>query len=125
MDGDGFLAMYNSYECMTEEDCVAVCGDYSSLMGTLTSPFYPKAYPDDTECVYTISQAAGTFINMTIIMFDISVIDSFGREEYYCKLIDFLEIRDGPSQNSSLIGRFCGTNIPSNIVSTQNLLWIR
>ena len=117
--------MYNSYECTTEKDCVAVCGDYSSLMGTLTSPFYPTAYPDDTECIYTISQAVGTFINMTIIMFDISVIDSFGREEYFCNLIDFLEIRDGPSQNSPLIGRFCGTNIPSYIVSTQNLLWIR
>ena len=125
MDGDGFLAMYNSYECTTEKDCVAVCGDYSSLMGTLTSPFYPTAYPDDTECIYTISQAVGTFINMTIIMFDISVVDFWGREEYDCKFTDFLEFRDGFSQDSLLIGRFCGTTIPSYIASTQNLLWIK
>ena len=38
---------------------------------------------------------------------------------------DYLEIRDGYSAVSPLMGKFCGTNISRTIVSTQNNLWLR
>ena len=41
----------------------------------------------------------------------------------YCS--DFLEIRDGNSEESPLIGKFCGDKSPASIQSTQNQIWIR
>ena len=38
---------------------------------------------------------------------------------------DFLEVRDGVSDKSPLIGKFFGENIPHSLQSTQNKLWIR
>ena len=40
---------------------------------------------------------------------------------------DFMEIRDGNSDISPLMGKFCGdeTIIPPEMTSTQNQLWIR
>ena len=40
---------------------------------------------------------------------------------------DFIEIRDGNSDISPLMGKFCGkdTFIPSGVTCSQNQLWIR
>lgn len=38
---------------------------------------------------------------------------------------DYLEVRDGASENSSLIGRFCGYDKPDDIRATSNTLWMK
>ena len=38
---------------------------------------------------------------------------------------DYLEIRDGNSENSPLIGKFSGKNIPKTIQTTRNMMWMR
>lgn len=38
---------------------------------------------------------------------------------------DHLEVRDGTSENSPLIGRFCGYDKPEDIRSTSNTLWMK
>lgn len=38
---------------------------------------------------------------------------------------DFLEIRDGPSDSSPLVGRFCRDEAPSTVVSTGEHLHVR
>lgn len=38
---------------------------------------------------------------------------------------DYLEIRDGSSDSSSLIGRYCGYDKPDDIKSTSNKLWMK
>lgn len=38
---------------------------------------------------------------------------------------DYLEVRDGTSENSPLIGRFCGYDKPEDIRSTSNTLWMK
>ena len=38
---------------------------------------------------------------------------------------DYLEIRDGHDDNSPLIGRFCGYNIPENVNSTSNTMYVK
>ena len=120
LDGNGFLAMFDSYKCSNGAECMPICRDYSSLSGLLTSPFYPKPYPDGTECTYTISMAEGTFVNVTVHSFEI-----YASEGQVCGTADYLEIRDGDSEESPLMGRFCGTSIPPYIASTQNHLWMR
>ncbi|XP_016402401.1 bone morphogenetic protein 1-like, partial [Sinocyclocheilus rhinocerous] len=38
---------------------------------------------------------------------------------------DYLELRDGDSENSPLLGRFCGYAKPDDIKSSSNQLWMK
>lgn len=69
--------------------------------------------PKATECIYTISQPKNMHINLTILMLDVN-----GDH-------DFTEIRDGSSEESSLMGVFRGTEIPPSMQSLSNFMWIR
>jgi hypothetical protein len=96
------------------------CGGlYSTPNGLISSPYYPNPYPGNRECVYIISQTAGTYVNLNFLHFDIE-------GSYDCGY-DYLEIRDGDTANSTLMGRFCGdaTLIPPPMTSTHNYVWIK
>ena len=96
----------------------ATCGgSYGSLSGAIKSPSYPDPYPDNADCIYTISLPIGTIIGLSTEMFDIEYGSS-------CSF-DSLEIRNGGSEDSPTLGKFCGTDLPSSIQSTQNDMWIR
>ena len=116
-NGPGFEITYVARECSTntndiDEICGSVCRDYSSSRGLLKSPYHPVPYTDGAECIIKISQPNGTYIDITFIQFDV-----------YNNNI--LEIRDGNSEESPLIGMFTGTVVPAYIKSTQNNIWIR
>lgn len=38
---------------------------------------------------------------------------------------DYLEVRDGNSENSPLLGRFCGYDKPDDIKTSSNHLWMK
>ena len=109
--------------------CGSVCRDYSTSNGILTSPYYPAPYTEDRDCVYTISQHSGTYIMLRIL--DIDINNSYYDFFYWDYVTDdtcgtdYLEIRDGQSEESPLLGKICGTDIQAPINSTQNHLWIR
>ena len=116
----GFEFTYNTEYCSSDTSdgaCVSVCRDYTMPNGVLTSPYYPAPYPDETECIYTISQQNGSYVYISLI--DLPILDLNG------ECTDYLEIRDGKSGDSPLMGRFCGGNRPTSIQSTQNFMWIR
>ena len=94
-------------------------GNFEAERGLLTSPSYPSNYQNNKDCVYTISQPNDTFIRITILKLDI-----FARSSAACYL-DFLEIRDGSSSESPLMGELCGSGTPLPLKSTQNNVWIR
>ena len=107
-------------------------GNFTTPNGVLTSPLYPENYTNNADCIYTISQPSGSFINLTITALDVDIYSDpfFGYYSYYynnddtCNT-DYLEIRDGNSQESPLIKYVCGDEIPDPIVSTQNNIWMR
>ena len=91
-------------------------GTFSNGTGVLSSPFFPENYPPGQDCVYSISQPNGTFITL--------ITKSMGIN---CSGSDSIELRDGNSENSPIIGRYCGSeaNIPLSIQTTQEYLWMR
>ena len=93
-------------------------GSFSNFSGTLSSPSYPDPYPELTDCVYLISQPDGTYVNILFINMDINC---QGRSS------DYIEMLDGNSEDSPLMGRFCGncSNVPDFMQTTQNHLRIR
>ena len=108
----GFKLEYNAFD-------LACGGIFSNDYGILTSPFYPNPYPT-ADCIYLISLPNGKFVNISFLSMDI-----------LCKDLapgsDFIEMRDGDSEDSPIMGQFCGNiqNVPNFLVSTKNHLRIR
>ena len=112
----GFQLEYSIVALFT--DCG---GDYTNASGVLTSPSYPNPYPRMADCIYLISQPNGTFVNISFITMDVNCQERYSTSDY-------IEIRDGNSENSPLMrGRLCGDGsyLPSFMQSTQNHMWIR
>ena len=97
-------------------------GNLSDPKGVLSSPFFPNPYPNNFECIYKVTQAIGTYVSLTIIYMDI---DCENYDTYY----DFLEIRNGDSESSPSMGKYCSNRKhlenPVLLQSASNNLWIR
>ena len=94
------------------------CGGYfTTPNGTLESPSYPDKYPDDSDCVYIISQPSGTIIVLSFHSIDIEY-------DSTCSY-DYLEIRDGSLDGSPVLDKLCGNELPPNIISSQNHVLMR
>ncbi|XP_068906568.1 cubilin-like isoform X2 [Tenebrio molitor] len=108
----GFLATYN---IIAEKD---VCGgNYYTDAGTLKSPGYPNNYPLNMECTWTIQVKPGHQIMLNVI--------DFSLESYSVCRYDWVEIRNGGTSVSPLLGRYCGNTIPKMIPSHANKVYIR
>lgn len=105
--GKGFFAVYE-----------AICGgDVKKDNGHIQSPNYPDDYRPSKVCVWKITVSEGFHVGLTFQSFEIERHDSCA--------YDYLEIRDGSSEASSLIGRYCGYDKPDDIKSTSNKLWMK
>ena len=109
----GFHIVYKALELFK-----ACGGNYSNSNGVLTSPLHSNTYPDLADCVYLISEPNGTYIKISFITMDVNCQGTPA---------DFIEMRDGNSDKSPVIGRFCGnsSNVPNYMQTTQNFLRIR
>ena len=98
------------------------CGGlYTNATGEILSQSYPNPYPAGKDCIHLISLPKGMLVNLSITFMDIDCQNMYGAEP------DYIELRDGTSGDSPVIGRFCGSeiNIPRNLQTTQNHMRIR
>ena len=96
-----------------------MCGGAYQHDGKLLSPGFPNA-TGHYDCIYTISQSEWATTKLKIDQFDIGEgVDGCG--------LSFLEVRDGNTETSPLMGKFCGrlTDITSSLTSTHNEIWLR
>ncbi|RZC35072.1 CUB, FXa inhibition, and/or EGF CA domain containing protein, partial [Asbolus verrucosus] len=103
----GFVASYE-----------AICGKelfvYDELV--LESPGYPENYPLDKKCVWKITVPENSNAVLTFQSFDLE-------NDTNCRY-DYLEVRDGLTEESNLIGVYCGNERPE-IVSNSNHLLVK
>uniref|UniRef100_A0ACB8EY82 Bone morphogenetic protein 1 n=1 Tax=Sphaerodactylus townsendi TaxID=933632 RepID=A0ACB8EY82_9SAUR len=105
--GKGFFAVYE-----------AICGgDMKKDNGHIQSPNYPDDYRPNKACTWKITVSEGFHVGLAFQAFEIERHDSCA--------YDYLEIRDGNSETSNLIGRYCGYDKPDDIKSTSNKLWMK
>nr|XP_022304956.1 cubilin-like isoform X5 [Crassostrea virginica] len=83
---------------------------------TLTSPNFPGAYPRSFECTYTYSYSSGT-IRIQFLYVDV--------EPNGSNCYDFVEIYDGSSTSSPVLGKVCGTTLPDFINSTNTSMTLK
>ncbi|CAJ0938659.1 unnamed protein product [Ranitomeya imitator] len=105
--GKGFSAIYE-----------AICGgEIHKDSGQIQSPNYPDDYRPSKECIWKITVAENYNVGLIFQAFEI--------ERHDTCAYDYLEVRDGSSENSPLIGHFCGYDKPDDIRSSSNTLWMK
>ncbi|KAF3849151.1 hypothetical protein F7725_015648 [Dissostichus mawsoni] len=105
--GKGFTAVYE-----------AICGgEVKRDSGQIQSPNYPDDYQSNKMCVWKITVAEGFNVGLSFQSFEIEKHDSCA--------YDFVEVRDGGSDSSPLLGRFCGYEKPDDMKSSSNQLWLK
>ncbi|KAK7483332.1 hypothetical protein BaRGS_00025392, partial [Batillaria attramentaria] len=92
-------------------------GNFTSQVGILRSPDHPTNYSHNLNCVYVISRPEGERITLTFDEFDL-------QEDDECTF-DHLKITDGPTENSPLIGKFCGSTVKDIVRTFGNSMWIQ
>ncbi|KAM4828885.1 cubilin [Thomomys bottae] len=110
---EGFIMSYITVNASAE------CSyDYTDDYGLITSPNYPNPYPNDWQCTYRIT--VGTNQQIALHFTNFSLEDGISGD-----CVDFLEIRDGGYEDSPVVGKFCGKNLPPIIISHSNKLLLK
>nr|XP_023646366.1 cubilin [Paramormyrops kingsleyae] len=102
----GFRAVYE-----------VACGGVLSGSGQIRTPYHPNSYPHDKTCEWVINQPQGSVVTLTFLAFDVE-------DNSQC-LFDYVEVRDGPTSSSTLIGQYCGSQMPPMLQSTQRSMYVR
>ncbi|XP_036084876.1 CUB and sushi domain-containing protein 1 isoform X1 [Rousettus aegyptiacus] len=94
--------------------CTATCGGtLASMAGVILSPGFPGAYPNNLDCTWRIALPVGYGVHMQFL--------NFSTEANH----DYLEIQNGPSAGSPLIGQFSGSDLPAALLSTTHETLVR
>ncbi|XP_069600291.1 tolloid-like protein 1 isoform X1 [Ranitomeya imitator] len=113
--GKGFSAIYE-----------AICGgEIHKDSGQIQSPNYPDDYRPSKECIWKITVAENYNVGLIFQAFEVQVGAGIQIERHDTCAYDYLEVRDGSSENSPLIGHFCGYDKPDDIRSSSNTLWMK
>ncbi|XP_037548906.1 CUB and sushi domain-containing protein 3 [Nematolebias whitei] len=91
--------------------CIFPCmSNFTAPSGTVLSPDYPEGYGNNMNCVWLIQSDPGSRIHLAFNDFDL--------EAPY----DSLTVKDGETNDASVIGRFSGAESPSHLTSNTNTL---
>ncbi|XP_002161936.3 tolloid-like protein 1 isoform X2 [Hydra vulgaris] len=94
------------------------CYEYQDgYLGMFSSKNYPNKYENNAFCEWKLTSPNSTVIQLRFTDFELE--KSSG-----CRY-DFLEIYNENPINFSLIGRFCGNEIPDVIISSSNSIYLR
>lgn len=92
----------------------------SHVSGNFSSPNFPNIYPNNINCHWSITLAAGYRIKLFFPLMDLEDRNSLSDECDY----DSVAVYDGNSQTDALMGRWCGREHPSSLVSRGNKLLV-
>nr|KAG5692365.1 hypothetical protein BaRGS_007978 [Batillaria attramentaria] len=106
ISGRGFSASYTT-SCNNR---------LTAFNGAIESPNFPQPYSINSNCSWTIEASPGNTINISFSTFDLETHSS-------CQY-DYLELRDGGTPSSTLLGRYCGNTMPPALASTGNLVLV-
>lgn len=86
--------------------------------GVIRSPRWPFRYPEHSNCVWILETGKQQQIRLNFSEFELE-------DQIVCQF-DYLELRNGPTNESPLIGRFCGNQLKSRVIITQSShLWLK
>ena len=87
--------------------------EYTATNGTVQSPSYPQRYPRNVICSY--------FIKNPIPRYRIRIkFNNFELQGGSSCQYDYVEVYDGESTQSRILGTYCGTSTPPTLIATGN-----
>ncbi|XP_073319922.1 inactive serine protease PAMR1 [Pagrus major] len=75
-----------------------------------------ESYPTNAQCEWTVQVERGSRMELRFSLLSLE-------SDHNCRY-DYVEVRDGDTLNSPVIGRFCGDQLPRPIKSSGNVLHI-
>ncbi|XP_026326618.1 cubilin homolog [Hyposmocoma kahamanoa] len=94
-------------------------GMYTKAHGFIYSPGWPKHYQSSRDCIWTIMAPKGQQIMLNITQFDLE-----RPIRNKCNFGDYLQIRNGATETSPIIGTYCGSFQWKKVVSHSNTLYL-
>ena len=91
----------------------------TGFSGSLSSPNYPSNYPNGQTCRWIITVPEGYRILLSFQTFQLET--CFFASVCSC---DHVEVRDGGSEDSSKLGKFCGAVKPAPVHSSGRSMWV-
>ncbi|MFZ4400931.1 MAG: CUB domain-containing protein [Bacteroidales bacterium] len=113
----GFTANYTS---TGSAYCSGITTLNTSDNGTITDGSGSNNYCNNLDCKWLIQPPQATNITLNFTAFDVEPPSSDGQSIY-----DAVEVYDGTTTSSPLLGRFAGGNLPSAISSTGGSMLLR
>ncbi|XP_027512135.1 tumor necrosis factor-inducible gene 6 protein isoform X2 [Corapipo altera] len=92
-------------------------GVFTDSRHVFKSPGYPNEYENEQICYWHIRVKYGQRIHLQFLEFDV--------EDDVACMADFLEIYDSYDDVNGFVGRFCGDELPDDIISTGNVMTLK
>lgn len=90
-------------------------GSLSGTSGSFTSPNFPSTYPANLTCDWSIEVPARRQpVSLEFTVFSVEGVEGVCQQDY-------VEVYSGTTATHTLIGRYCGTNIPAKVTSTASI----
>lgn len=80
------------------------------------SPYYPISSFEPVDCKWVLSVYDGNKIAIGFNEFDLEISEDCASE--------YVELRDGESESSPLLGRYC-ESAPMVVIGSRNKMWMR
>ncbi|XP_061468930.1 tumor necrosis factor-inducible gene 6 protein [Rhineura floridana] len=96
------------------KDCGGIFTDSKHIFKT---PGYPNEYENDQICYWHIRVKYGQRIQIQFLDFDL--------EDDTACTADYLEIYDSYDDVNGFVGRYCGDELPENVISTGNVMTLK
>lgn len=106
--------------CITSPGPCPTNKTLGGMSGSLVSPNFPNNYEFENECSWIISVPRGYHVLLSFNYTDFDIHSC--NEACNC---DFLEVREGTTSKGKLLGKFCGSMVPSPIYVSGRHLWLR
>ncbi|KAM7451153.1 disintegrin and metalloproteinaseith thrombospondin motifs protein [Porites harrisoni] len=106
--------------CPGDDNCG---GNFTTDVGTFSSPNYPADYPDNKECVTVINVNPNKVVKLKFHSMQIMSPEDTSNAEK-CKG-DFLKVMDGDCSSFRAETKYCGKQEPAPFFSTGNKLCVK
>ena len=94
-------------------NCLTACGgNRTGVVGFLRSTNYPDNYENNQHCIWNVIAQPSMKIQLRFSNMEIEPSSD-------CSY-DYVEVKNGISANSSVIGRYCGSQVPNLIETSSN-----
>lgn len=112
----GFKAHYKAVAPAATPEIAGAGGFLQGDQGNLQTPGFPEQdYPNNALYQWKITVPQGERVRLTFTSFDL-VPEVCG---------DFVQVYDGDSAGSSVLGKFCGGSLPRPVQSMRNTMVVR